>query len=123
MSRDTLWLSKSYGEWKGLARPALTDAVTAVPTQELECLEIEVEDDEDEAVSIVERSRRLGSPRKATTPSNKSSGREASFMEPVEQPGRDVESERGREKQLDAAHVVEPADLDAVQCPVFRCIP
>jgi hypothetical protein len=76
-----------------------------------------VSDHNPEAVSIVERNRRLGSPRKSVTPSNKSSGREVSFMEPVEQPGGIFESEAGREKHLDSASVVEPADLNAATVP------
>jgi hypothetical protein len=33
MSRDVLWLGKSYGEWKGLAKPAITDDIAAVSTE------------------------------------------------------------------------------------------
>jgi hypothetical protein len=53
--------------------------------------------------------QRLISPKKAATPSNKSSGREVSFMEPVEQLEGNFEFEVG-EKHLDSANMVEPAD-------------
>ncbi|MGL5936443.1 MAG: hypothetical protein ACRCZI_12580, partial [Cetobacterium sp.] len=66
-----------------------------------------------DALSIIERNMRLGSPRKSVTPSNKSSGREVSFVEPVEEFGGNFETEADKE-HLDSANVVEPANLDAV---------
>ena len=67
-----------------------------------------------DALSIIERNRRLGSPRKAVTPSNKSSGREVSFVEPVEETGGNNFELEADGEHLDSANVVEPADLDAV---------
>ena len=66
------------------------------------------------AMSIVERNSRLGSPRKAVTPSNKSSGREVSFVEPVEESGGNIFELEADGEHLGSANVVEPADLDAV---------
>ncbi len=60
---------------------------------------------------------RFESPKKAVTPSNMSSGREVSFMEPVEKLEGKCFDEVG-EKHMDGANVVEPVDVDAVKSPV-----
>ena len=52
---------------------------------------------------------RFESPKKAVTPSNMSSGREVSFMEPVEKLEGKFFDEVG-EKHMDSANVVEPAN-------------